>query len=132
MRGLRVAAATGAFALAALLPAASAGSADAKPGVTTLQPAIQAALRGPCVAEPAFMRRKHPDLLKHQRNQTVHLGVRDTRASLKGCIACHASSTTGSVAVAQSDFCVACHSYAAVRVDCFECHSSHAQEFARQ
>ena len=77
-----------------------------------------------CVADPAFMRRNHMDLLKHQRNETVHRGVRDPRASLKGCIECHASSATGSVAAAPTDFCVSCHGYAAVKVDCFECHAS--------
>jgi formate-dependent nitrite reductase cytochrome c552 subunit len=79
------------------------------------------------VADPAFMRRNHMDLLKHQRNETVHLGVRDARASLKGCIECHASKATGSVAAAKTDFCISCHSYAAVKVDCFECHSSKRQ-----
>ena len=89
-----------------------------------LGPAIERARGERCVAEPAFMRRNHMDLLKHQRSETVHLGVRDARASLKGCIGCHASAATGSVAVAKTDFCVSCHSYAAVSVDCFDCHAS--------
>ncbi len=121
---LRVAAMASALALVAVLPAASA---DGKPPATSaLQPAIQPARGGECVADPAFMRRNHMDLLKHQRNETVHRGVRDPRASLQGCIACHASTETHSVAVAKGDFCVSCHSYAAVKVDCFECHSSKA------
>jgi hypothetical protein len=128
MRMLRAAAASSAFALVALLSAASAGGADGKSAIaTSLQPTIQAALRGPCVADPAFIRRNHPDMLKHQRDETVHGGVRGARASLKGCIACHASAETGSVAVAKTDFCVSCHSYAAVQVDCFECHASKPQ-----
>lgn len=118
---LRVAALASALALVAVLPAASA---DGKPAASTLLPAIQPARSGLCVADPAFMRRNHMDLLKHQRNETVHRGVRDSRASLKGCIACHASTETHSVAAAQGDFCVSCHSYAAVKVDCFECHTS--------
>jgi hypothetical protein len=88
------------------------------------RPAIEKARGEQCVADPAFMRLKHMDLLKHQRNETVHRGVRDPRASLKGCIECHASSTTGSVAAAPTDFCASCHAYAAVKVDCFECHAS--------
>jgi hypothetical protein len=50
--------------------------------------------------------------------------VRDARASLKGCVECHASAQSGSVATAKTDFCVSCHSFAAVRIDCFECHAS--------
>lgn len=87
-------------------------------------PAIEAARGEACVADPAFMRRNHMDLLKHQRNETVHLGVRDARASLKGCIECHASAASGSVAQAPGDFCSSCHGYAAVKIDCFECHAS--------
>jgi hypothetical protein len=87
-------------------------------------PAIEKARGEPCVADPAFMRLNHMDLLKHQRNETVHRGVRDPRSSLKGCIECHASSTTGSVAAAPTDFCASCHAYTAVKVDCFECHAS--------
>ena len=97
----------------------------------TPYPVIETASQGAqCVADPAFMRRNHMDLLKHQRSETVRQGVRDARASLKGCIACHASAATGSVAVAKDDFCVSCHSYAAVKIDCFECHASKPQASA--
>jgi predicted CXXCH cytochrome family protein len=87
-------------------------------------PVIEKARSGPCVDLPEVMRRQHPELLKHQRNETVHRGVRDARASLKGCIDCHASAGSNSVASAKNDFCVSCHSFAAVKVDCFECHAS--------
>ena len=97
----------------------------------TPMPSIEPAASGDkCVADPAFMRRNHMDLLKHQRNETVHLGVRDARASLQGCIGCHASAKTGSVAQAQGDFCVSCHAYAAVKIDCFECHANKPQRAA--
>ena len=89
-----------------------------------LEPTLAAARGEKCVADPAFMRRNHMDLLKHKRGETVHLGVRDARAGLKGCIGCHASAATGSVAIARTDFCVSCHAYAAVTIDCFECHAS--------
>lgn len=88
------------------------------------RPMIEPARGEACVADPTFMRRNHMQLLKHQRDETVHLGVRDARASLKGCIECHAGSASGSVAQAPGDFCVSCHSFAAVRIDCFECHAS--------
>jgi hypothetical protein len=116
-------------ALRAALLALLAAGAMAAPsgGVRTPVPAVEPALQGPCIADPATMRREHPNLLRHQRDETVHQGIRGAKASLQGCIACHASTKTGSVAAAQTDFCVACHSYTAVKVDCFECHASKPQ-----
>ena len=70
------------------------------------------------------MRRSHMDMLKHQRDDTVHGGIRGAKVSLKACVECHASRETRSVAAARTDFCVSCHSYAAVKIDCFECHAS--------
>ena len=115
--------AAAALALACAAASLTALAADATAGRVP-RPTIGAARGEQCVAEPAFMRRNHMDLLEHQRDETVHRGVRDPRASLKGCIECHASAETGSVAVAKTDFCVSCHSYAAVKVNCFECHAS--------
>lgn len=77
-----------------------------------------------CVEPTDFMRRNHMELLKHQRNETMHLGIRTTRHSLKGCVACHASAKTGSVAADKEDFCVSCHAYAAVHLDCWDCHAT--------
>ncbi len=115
-----------AAALLALACAAWTGAAlaQATASARVPKPVIEKARGEQCVADPAFMRLNHMDLLKHQRNETVHRGVRDPRASLKGCIECHASSATGSVAAASTDFCASCHAYAAVKVDCFECHAS--------
>jgi predicted CXXCH cytochrome family protein len=91
----------------------------------TPRPAVEAATVGTqCAAPPAVMRRSHMDFLKHQRDDTVHGGIRGAKFSLKGCIECHASQKTGSVAKAESNFCVSCHSYAAVKIDCFGCHAS--------
>lgn len=73
------------------------------------------------------MRRNHMDLLKHQRNETLHVGDRRGAYSLKDCIACHASQNTNSVAANNSNFCQSCHAYAAVRIDCFECHATQPQ-----
>jgi predicted CXXCH cytochrome family protein len=77
------------------------------------------------------MRRSHMDFLKHQRDDTVHGGIRGAKFSLKGCIDCHASPKTQSVAKEETNFCVSCHSYAAVQIDCFECHTSKARTFAQ-
>jgi hypothetical protein len=94
----------------------------------TPQPVIERAKAGTqCVGAPDFMRRNHPDLLKHQRDDTVRQGVRGAAYSLKACVECHASRETNSVARAPTDFCVSCHSYAAVKIDCFQCHASQPQ-----
>jgi hypothetical protein len=114
----------GAVLLALGLALAAAGAAAADEGRTP-RPVIEPAAKGAqCVGDKDFMRRNHMDLLKHQREDTVRKGVRTANFSLKGCIDCHASRQTGSVARASSNFCVSCHSYAAVTIDCFECHSS--------
>jgi len=80
-----------------------------------------------CVADTDFMRRNHMNLLLHQRDQTVHKGVRTTRFSLKGCVTCHAVNGEDGLPVTNKDprfFCRTCHDYAAVKIDCFECHAS--------
>ena len=116
---------------AALALLVGVGAAGAVPqgdvGTRGLEPAIEPARGGQCVADPAFMRRNHGKLLKHQRDDTVHLGLRTGPYSLKACIGCHASRTTDSVAAARTDFCQSCHAYAAVQIDCFECHASKPQ-----
>lgn len=88
------------------------------------QPVIEAARGEQCVEDPAFMRRNHMELLKHQRDDTLRGGVRTAKHSLKACIECHASKTSGSVTVANTNFCQSCHIYAAVKIDCFECHAN--------
>lgn len=98
----------------------------------TPKPVVEAATAGTqCVAPPEVMRREHMNFLKHQRDDTVHGGIRGAKFSLKGCIDCHASHKTGSVTQAETNFCVSCHSYAAVKIDCFECHSPKAHTVAQ-
>lgn len=80
-----------------------------------------------CVQPTPFMRRNHMELIQHQRDATVHHGVRGTRHSLAACIECHVSTGRDGhpVAVnAEHQFCQACHAFAAVKVDCFDCHAS--------
>ena len=112
------------------LAAASAGAADE--GGRTPKPAIVKATPGTqCVEPPEVMRRQHMNFLKHQRDDTVHGGIRGAKHSLKGCVECHASGETGSVAKAPGDFCSSCHQYAAVKIDCFECHASKPAKLAQ-
>lgn len=112
--------------LAVLLTAGTAVlAADAPaPAAGVPKPVIEPARSGQCVEDPAVMRRSHMDYLKHQRDDTMRGGIRGAKYSLKACIACHASQTTNSVTAAPTNFCVSCHSYAAVKVDCFECHAT--------
>ncbi len=106
--------------------AALAGSALAAPPIaknSAIAPTVEAARGGACVEDPAVMRRMHMEYLKHQRDETVHGGVRGAKYSLKTCIDCHASKVNNSVSANASNFCISCHTYAAVKIDCFECHA---------
>jgi len=106
-------------------------SASAGDGRTPL-PVMEPATAGTQCVEPAeVMRRNHMRFLQHQRDETVRGGVRGAKYSLKECIDCHASTKTASVARAETNFCVNCHSYAAVRIDCFECHTSKSPKLAQ-
>lgn len=89
-----------------------------------LQPLVEKARGGQCVEDPAFMRRNHMKLLKHQRDDTMHGGVRTGKYSLKACVACHASTVSQSVSAEAGNFCQSCHNYAAVKIDCFGCHAN--------
>ena len=100
-------------------------AADASASARTgLQPLIEKAKGGQCVEDPAFMRRNHMKLLKHQRDDAVHGGIRSGKYSLKECVACHASQSNQSVNAEAGNFCQSCHVYAAVKIDCFECHAN--------
>ncbi|WP_035692026.1 hypothetical protein [Azospirillum halopraeferens] len=82
---------------------------------------------GECVADAPFMRRNHMDLLKHQRDDTVHGGIRPANHSLNACVTCHAVKGDDGHPVTVADsrhFCRTCHDTTAVRVDCFSCHTS--------
>jgi hypothetical protein len=86
-------------------------------------PVIEPARGGQCVKDPDYMRRNHMHVLEHQAELAVHGGVRDPRLSLKTCIQCHASQVSRSVAATKTDFCISCHTFAAVQTSCFECHA---------
>ena len=76
-----------------------------------------------CVEPTKVMRRDHMQFILHQRDKTVHDGIRTTKHSFANCVDCHADTKTGSV-LGQDGFCESCHVYAAVKLDCFECHSA--------
>jgi predicted CXXCH cytochrome family protein len=119
----------GALALLLGLLIGSVAHAGDPPAGRVPKPVIEAARGSQCVEDPAFMRRNHMELLKHQRDDTLRGGVRITaKYSLKACIECHASPASNSVTATQTNFCVSCHSYAAVKIDCFECHATQPQK----
>jgi predicted CXXCH cytochrome family protein len=82
-----------------------------------------------CVEPIDVMRKNHMNFILHQRNDTLRLGMRTEKNkghSLKECIECHnAPGADGKVArVSEREhFCNSCHSYVAVKIDCFDCHA---------
>lgn len=118
------------FALLLLLAPAAAAAQDSDTGRVPL-PTIVKGKGEACVADTAYMRRNHMTELDHQRDETMHRGVRTRRFSLKECVACHATPATagGYVSVnAPGQFCRSCHDYAAVTIDCFQCHAARPGE----
>ena len=114
---------TALFAIALLATAASFAAPETTRAPSRVPlPAIEAGAGERCVEDTAFMRRNHMELLRHQRDRTVHEGIRTTKHSLANCVACHVSRKTGRVTGADG-FCAGCHSYAGVTLDCFECHA---------
>ncbi len=97
-------------------------------GGETLLPTLPAASKGEQCVEPTdVMRREHMRFLRHQRDDTVHAGIRGAKHSLVGCIDCHAQRDSRGVAIpvnAEGQFCASCHRFAGVRMDCFECHAT--------
>ena len=81
---------------------------------------------GKCVEPTDVMRRNHMEFILHQRDETVHEGIRTSKHSFKQCISCHAVKDDQGEYLKVDDsrhFCVTCHEYAAVNIDCFQCHA---------
>lgn len=82
-----------------------------------------------CIEPTDVMRRNHFDFLKHQRDETLREGIRGQKHSLNDCIDCHAVTSpdvAGGKLRTLKPFCKECHDYAAVSIDCFECHTGAA------
>jgi hypothetical protein len=108
--------------MAAVLAAAGFADSDEKRAGRVAMPVIKIERGEACVASTGEMRRNHMKMLLRQRDRTVLQGIREPRFSLKGCVECHASRETGSV-LGKEGFCASCHAFAAVKMDCFECHA---------
>ncbi len=79
-----------------------------------------------CVEPTEEMRKNHMNMMLHQRDLTVHEGIRTPQHSLEECINCHVPGDESGKVVrydSQDHFCASCHTYAGVSIDCFECHA---------
>jgi hypothetical protein len=77
-----------------------------------------------CVEPTEEMRRNHMEHILHQRDDTMYAGIRTKQYSLTECINCHVSDAPDAPRISSEEhFCSSCHSYAAVRIDCFQCHA---------
>ena len=83
-----------------------------------------------CVEPTDVMRKNHMEFILHQRDETMHKGIRTKQHSLKNCVNCHADPKTKSV-LGKEGFCESCHAYTAVNIDCFGCHTDKANSDKR-
>jgi len=80
-----------------------------------------------CVLPTKQMRLEHMEKILHHRDQTMKKGIRTTQFSFKKCISCHVVKDKAGKAVNYKDkrhFCNSCHTFASVKIDCFDCHAS--------
>ncbi|QEP42021.1 hypothetical protein D5085_02020 [Ectothiorhodospiraceae bacterium BW-2] len=89
---------------------------------------IPAPVKGKQCVEPTDqIRRNHMDYLMHQRDKTMREGIRTQKYSLKECINCHVPAKTAPQQATGDHFCMNCHQYTSVKIDCFECHATHPE-----
>jgi hypothetical protein len=82
---------------------------------------------GQCVRPTDWMRRNHMDLIQHDRDVTVHQGIRTVDGSLSECINCHVNQDDSGAPMpvnGPDQFCAGCHEYIGTTLDCFSCHST--------
>ena len=84
-----------------------------------------------CVYDTEFMRRNHMTVLQHQHDEPDLEDIRSKGHSIKECVGCHAVMRPDArpdarpvTADSPEHFCRSCHDYAAVKIDCFDCHDS--------
>jgi len=97
----------------------------------SLYPDVPKAVGSPHPEGNAYMRINHMRLMRHDRDLTMHEGDRSIKYSLKECVACHAVTGPDAMPISvqeEGHFCRACHEYAAVKIDCFQCHNSKPED----
>ena len=80
-----------------------------------------------CVEPEDIMRRDHMNFILHQRDETMHEGIRTRQHSLEECVNCHTAKDEQGEYIpvnAENQFCSSCHTYASVSIDCFQCHAT--------
>ncbi len=80
-----------------------------------------------CVQPKSIMRHQHFNFILHQRDETMHRGIRTKRYSLANCVSCHVKKNAKQQYIPineKGQFCNSCHQYTAVTIDCFECHAT--------
>ena len=95
-------------------------------------PVIPKATGEPHPEGNAYMRRWHMTMMKHDRDITMYEGERPVNASLGECFECHTVKDDAGTPLTVADerhFCRTCHDFAAVKVDCFDCHRSTPEGF---
>ena len=88
-----------------------------------------------CVEPTDDMRRNHMNYILHQRDETVHKGIRTKQHSFVECINCHVLPLADGRFPSSEEsehFCTSCHAYAAVKIDCFQCHADHPMNEAEK
>jgi len=96
-----------------------------------LYPDIPKAVGAPHPEGNDYMRINHMRMLSHDRDETMYNGNRSVKASIKECVACHAVMGPDALPIPvqeEGHFCRNCHEFAAVKVDCFQCHNSKPEE----
>jgi hypothetical protein len=98
---------------------------EAGPPPTNLAPAKEKAAQ--CVEPTQDIRKNHMAYLMKHRDETVLEGIRTPQHSLAECINCHVAPTRADGSPVhyedQDHFCATCHTYAGVKLDCFQCHA---------
>ena len=92
-----------------------------------VSPSSKAATVENCVEPTEYMRRNHFELIRHQQDRAVYGGIRGTKHSIGGCVDCHVSYDAEGKPVeinGKGQFCNSCHEYAAVDMNCFDCHAT--------
>jgi nitrate reductase gamma subunit len=78
-------------------------------------------------ADATVMIRNHPKFLFNHRTIVMHTGVGEANDNIERCVTCHAVKDANGQPVGfdnPTHYCRACHTKAAVTIDCFECHTS--------
>ena len=75
-----------------------------------------------CVQPEDEMKKNHMNYILHQRDETMHKGIRTKQYSLKECINCHVPKNSEARFGDDKHFCSSCHNFTGVSIDCFQCH----------